>query len=360
MRRNRIMAVTGAVAGIVMVAAGALTVWYYTNEADAFAKDPEVSAESSAEVTSAATTTIQTKPSASLADPDMTAVSNTEEVKVSDEVLSDSTTATVSDKTDESVQDTTAAETTATEQTTTGTTAEQTTTTKAPAKSGTLDSISDLPAGKVISSEKIDTSDLGKYFTSHKISKDGAVFERINGKSYRKNDNISLSDLRYLKMLHVNFNGEYQVGEMIVNKSVAGDVLEIFKSLCKKKYQIYSMYLIDNFWAGSGSKSDSASIDANNTSAFCYRSASDSGNLSKHALGLAIDINPQQNPYVTYKDGKPKFSHDNAADYVENRSSDTPHVITKKDSAYKLFRDYGWTWGGSWSSPKDYQHFQFG
>ena len=145
---------------------------------------------------------------------------------------------------------------------------------------------------------------------------------------------------------------------MIVNKRVASDVLEIFKTLCEKKYQIYSMYLIDDFWAGSGDKSDYASIDANNTSAFCYRKATGGGNLSKHALGLAIDINPQQNPYVTYKDGKAKFSHDNASKYVDNRSSDTPHVITKSDRAYKLFRAYGWTWGGSWSSPKDYQHFQ--
>ena len=35
-----------------------------------------------------------------------------------------------------------------------------------------------------------------------------------------------------------------------------------------------------------------------------------------------------------------------------------PHVITTSDRAYELFTAYGWTWGGSWSNPKDYQHFQ--
>ena len=118
------------------------------------------------------------------------------------------------------------------------------------------------------------------------------------------------------------------------------------------------MYLIDDFWSGDGATSDWYSIDANNTSAFCYREATGSSNLSKHALGKAIDINPQQNPYVTYTDGKAKYSHDNAADYVYDRSSSKAHEITTSDRAYELFTSYGWTWGGSWNSPKDYQHFQ--
>lgn len=222
-----------------------------------------------------------------------------------------------------------------------------------------LTSLAGYDAGDVISSDKIDRDNLSQYFTSVEIEEGDSVYNRIIGQSYYSNDNIGLSDLRYLKLLHVNFNDEYQVGELIVNKSVAGEVLEIFEILCAEGYQIYSMYLIDDFWAGDGDSSDWYSIDANNTSAFCYRTATGSGNLSKHALGRAIDINPQQNPYVTYNsDGSPKYSHDNASDYVSGRSSDTAHVITHDDRAYELFTSYGWTWGGDWSSPKDYQHFQ--
>lgn len=222
-----------------------------------------------------------------------------------------------------------------------------------------LKNLSGIKAGTVISKEKIDRSDLSRYFTSYEIEEGDSIYERINGKSYVSNSNIGLSDLRYLKMLHINFDGDYQVGEMIVNKSVAGEVLEIFEILCAEGYQIHSMYLIDNYWAGDGDSSDWYSIDDNNTSCFCYRTATGSGNLSKHALGKAIDINPQQNPYVTYNsDGSPKYSHDNASNYVSNRSSDTAHVITTNDRAYELFTSRGWTWGGSWSSPKDYQHFQ--
>lgn len=221
-----------------------------------------------------------------------------------------------------------------------------------------LESLSGLSAGTVIEYEKIDRENLSQYFTSSKIEEGDSVYDRIYGQSYVSNDNIGLGDLRYLKMLHINFDGDYQVGEMIVNADVVSDVLEIFEILCAEGYEIHSMYLIDNYWAGNGDDSDWYSIDDNNTSCFCYRSATGSGNLSKHALGRAIDINPQQNPYVTYPDGSPKYSHDNASDYVSNRSSDTPHVITTSDRAYELFTERGWTWGGSWSSPKDYQHFQ--
>ena len=222
-----------------------------------------------------------------------------------------------------------------------------------------LKNLSGYSAGTVISKDKIDRENLSNYFTSYEIEEGDSVYNRIYGKSYVSNNNIGLSDLRYLKMLHINFDGNYQVGEMIVNKSVAGEVLEIFEILCAEGYQIHSMYLIDNYWAGDGDSSDWYSIDDNNTSAFCYRQATGSGNLSKHALGRAIDINPQQNPYVTYNsDGSPKYSHDNASDYVSGRSSDTAHVITTSDRAYELFTDRGWTWGGNWDSPKDYQHFQ--
>lgn len=221
-----------------------------------------------------------------------------------------------------------------------------------------ITSIRGYSAGTVFSRDEIDESNLSQYFTSDEIEEGDSVYNRIYGQSYVDNDNIDLSDLRYLKMLHVNFDGDYQVGEMIVNELVVSDVLDIFQTLCEEGYEIYSMHLIDDYWAGDPDDSDWYSIEANNTSCFCYRTATGSGNLSKHALGRAIDINPQQNPYVTYdSDGSAHYSHDNASAFVYDRY-DGDHMITTSDRAYELFINYGWTWGGSWSSPKDYQHFQ--
>ena len=183
------------------------------------------------------------------------------------------------------------------------------------------------------------------------------MYERINGRSYRDNPHIGLEELRYLKMLHYNFDGQIQVGEMIVNESIQEDVLEIFQALLREEYEIQSMYLIDDYWTGDAEDSDTESVDANNTSAFCYREITGGGNMSNHAYGLAIDLNPQQNPYVSYRTGEPVWWHENANDYID-RDAGLPHMITHEDLAYELFTQHGFEWGGDWDSPKDYQHFE--
>lgn len=197
---------------------------------------------------------------------------------------------------------------------------------------------------------------LDSYFQAYPIERDSEVFGRINGKSYVDNENVALEDLRYLKMLHYNFNHEIQVGEMIVNAQLQEDVLSIFKELFRQEYEIQSMRLIDDYWSEGmdGNDADYASIEENNTSAFNYRPVSGGGNLSDHAYGRAIDINPQQNPYVSGG----AYSHSNAAPYIDRTSGD-PHVIVGNgsDICYSTFEAHGFSWGGFWENPIDYQHF---
>lgn len=213
-----------------------------------------------------------------------------------------------------------------------------------------------LPAGTLVAVEEIDREHLVDYFTSDIIREGDEVYARIYGKSFVDNDDIALSDLRYIKVLHYNFDHQVQVGELIVNRELVPDFQEIFQELFEHEYEIQSMYLIDNYWTGDGASSDSASIEVNNTSAFCYRKVVGGSGLSNHALGRAIDINPQQNPYVTYKNGVAQWSHDNADDYID-RDTGLPHVITHDDLCYQLFKAHGFDWGGDWKTMKDYQHF---
>ena len=63
-----------------------------------------------------------------------------------------------------------------------------------------------------------------KYFVLHDITEGDSVYNRIIGKSYRKNDYVPLSSLTYITMPHYNFDGVLQMGEMIVSKDVAYDV----------------------------------------------------------------------------------------------------------------------------------------
>ena len=164
---------------------------------------------------------------------------------------------------------------------------------------------------------------------------------------------ITYDDLRYLHILHYDFEGNPAEGELICNQAIAQDLVEIFYELYRNEYQLEKVRLIDEY-----DGDDTASMEDNNTSCFNYRVVEGTTSLSKHALGLAIDINPFYNPYVTYEsDGSQKVSPAAALDYAD-RSAHFPYTIDESDLCYKLFTEHGFTWGGNWNSSKDYQHFQ--
>lgn len=178
------------------------------------------------------------------------------------------------------------------------------------------------------------------------------VLARMKGKSLPESARIDISELSYLKLSYVDFNNEERVGEMVCNKAVAEDLLDIFRELFKARYQIESIKLIDDFDA-----SDERSMEANNTSCFCYREMTGTSGgavkLSVHALGRAVDINPLQNPYVKGNIVEPS----SAQPYVD-RSLPFPHKIDSSDLCCRLFKAHGFDWGGDWKSLKDWQHFE--
>lgn len=219
-----------------------------------------------------------------------------------------------------------------------------------------LPDILELEAGTVVENFQIDTEELAKYFIVLEI--DDNIFAYINGRSYTENEQIHREDLRYLKVLHYNFDHRMQVGEIIVNVSIAEDVRNIFYELFEQEYEIESMRLIDKFWTGNSVDSDTNSIENNNTSAFNYRVVPGTKKLSNHAAGYAIDINPLQNPYVKYnQDGELAHYYKDMEQYMD-RESGKPHMITHEDICYQIFTKYGFAWGGDWKSLKDYQHFE--
>ena len=181
------------------------------------------------------------------------------------------------------------------------------------------------------------------------------IFARMQGKSYPDNCSIPREDLRYLTVQYVDFNGATQQGELVCNKLVAQDLLEIFQALYEASYPIQSIKLIDDYNAD-----DDASVAANNTSCFCYRVVDGTTRLSNHAKGLAIDINPLYNPYVKFNaDGSPYTKLPVCEPYID-RSDATfnPYRIDTNDLCYQLFIQHGFSWGGAWQNSRDYQHFE--
>ena len=178
------------------------------------------------------------------------------------------------------------------------------------------------------------------------------LFCRIRGKSFSEDCTLPREDLRYLHVLHRDLGGQTHEGEMIVNTHIASDVLEILKALYENAYPIERIRLIDEYDAD-----DELSMEDNNSSGFNFRFIPYTTIISKHGLGLAVDINPLYNPYTKLVDGQRIIQPLNAAPYLD-REAAFDYKIVRGDLCCRLFREHGFTWGADLEGRTDYQHFE--
>jgi poly-gamma-glutamate synthesis protein (capsule biosynthesis protein) len=157
---------------------------------------------------------------------------------------------------------------------------------------------------------------------------------------------VPVSDLRYVTLTHWDMAGRAVTGELVLHKDVADSAVAAFHALFDARFPIASMRLVDDFGG-----SDDASMAADNTSAFNCRVVAGGTSWSEHAYGLAIDINPVENPEITGGRVLPPSGEP----FVDRHEA--PGVIRAGDLVVRAFAAHGWRWGGSWTSPVDYQHF---
>lgn len=205
-------------------------------------------------------------------------------------------------------------------------------------------------AGSVINISEFSREIIESLFYVEELNQE--IIDRITGKSYKENSDIPYTDLRYIRVLHMGFDELTHIGELIVNKAIAEDVVEIFRELYNIEYPIEKMLLIDEYDAD-----DLKSMADNNSSAFNYRYIEGTARRSVHSDGMAIDINPLYNPYVRIRDGKLEVLPEEASEYVD-RTKENRYYIRKDDHSYNAFVSRGFTWGGEWKNSKDYQHFE--
>lgn len=216
----------------------------------------------------------------------------------------------------------------------------------------TFAQIQQMQAEEILDTSHLEKEQIDALFYAEEIQED--IVSRIENRSYKENDLIALDDLRYLRVLHMGFDGQTHVGELIVNRRIAEEVLDIMKELYEQQYPIEKMVLIDEYGA-----EDETSMRDNNTSAFNYRLISGTNRLSKHGQGLAIDINPKYNPCVRTRNGVTTVEPQNGTEYAD-RTREFSYKITGEDICCQIFKEHGFTWGGDWNSLKDYQHFEWG
>jgi hypothetical protein len=157
---------------------------------------------------------------------------------------------------------------------------------------------------------------------------------------FSKGKSLIDKDIVKLEVPFINFDGKEELGLIEVHKNVKDEVIKIFNEIKEIGFPIFKMETIDNY-----EYDDEKSVVANNTSAYNFRFVSGTTKLSDHAIGLAIDINPKQNPWI-HPSALNKFP------YIPGEKG----TIEKGDDVVSIFEKYGWSWGGNWRNP-DYQHF---
>ena len=170
---------------------------------------------------------------------------------------------------------------------------------------------------------------------------------------------VGCDRLAVVRFPYVDFSGaQHDDGQVMVLAAVAPEVRELFRQLHQRRFPLARARLIEQYRGD-----DNASMQDNNTVAFNHRPITGGGPPSLHAYGLAIDINPLQNPYLQIAEqGVARIRPPSGAAYL-NRLAHRPGKPTRPGMAepvVRLFAEYGFTvWGGYWDSPVDYQHFQF-
>jgi hypothetical protein len=207
------------------------------------------------------------------------------------------------------------------------------------------------PTPAVLVDRQLPTADLlpppaSGGFESSVVPIDDAIRGRMGG-TWQEGCPVPLDDLRYVSVSFRGFDGRAHTGEVVVHEDVADGVVGVFRQLFDAGFPIEEMRLITD-----ADLAAPPTGDGNNTGGFVCRPVRGGTRFSAHASGLAIDINPFQNPYTRDDLVLPEL----ASAYVD-RTNRRPGMIVEGDVVVSAFEAIGWEWGGRWTDPVDTMHF---
>jgi hypothetical protein len=167
--------------------------------------------------------------------------------------------------------------------------------------------------------------------------------------SWHRGCPVAPASLRRLRLTYWGFDGRAHAGALIVNRKAVGSLTRVFSRLYAARFPLRRIRPIDAYGG-----SDERSLEADNTSAFNCRYAVAPGpkRWSAHAYGLALDVNPVENPYL--EGGR---VHPRAGRAYLDRSRYRPGMAVRGGLLVNAFASVGWQWGGRWTGSPDYQHF---
>ncbi|MDD4971729.1 MAG: M15 family metallopeptidase [Paludibacter sp.] len=153
-----------------------------------------------------------------------------------------------------------------------------------------------------------------------------------------------IAQLKLINVKYYSTDRKIHQGQILTNTKIADKIEILFHYMFYHKFPIaHAIPIVKYNW------NDDLSMQANNTYSFCYR---DEG-FSKHATGMAIDINPYFNP-VRWKAGyetrinKPVGAH---------HDTSIPGTFYSFHPVVQEFRKLGFHWGHNFSAKYDDHHF---
>lgn len=176
---------------------------------------------------------------------------------------------------------------------------------------------------------------------------------QMRGTTWHPGCPVPLRELRLLTLRYWGFDVRVHQGPMVVNQAVASQVVSVFQRLFRARVPIQQVHLAVQYLPDRDDPNDTRDYTGGFNCRPVVTARGPGTNWSQHAYGLAIDVNPIQNPYVT-TDGYVRNLH---ARRYRDRSLRLPGMIHSGDVVVRAFADIGWKWGGSWSGGKDYMHF---
>ncbi len=185
----------------------------------------------------------------------------------------------------------------------------------------------------------------GRGYASRLVSP--APDEVVDRSTWEPGCPVPRDGLAWLRLTFWGFDARRHTGELLVNAAAAEDLDLVFRRLWEARFPLEQVLIVRSI-----DEEAPPTGDGNGTGSFVCRATTGGTSFSQHAYGLAVDVNTFQNPYA--KDGL--VLPERASSYLA-RDRVRPGMVTAGGPVVAAFREIGWSWGGDWTTLKDYQHF---
>jgi hypothetical protein len=169
--------------------------------------------------------------------------------------------------------------------------------------------------------------------------------------TYHSGCPVGRSRLSTITMNYYGLDSKMHRGVLIARSDLAGEITYAFGRSLAVRFPITRMKN-PNAYGGN----DPKQMAADNSSGFnCRRVVGNPYRMSPHSYGIAIDVNPRQNPY---RDVTGKWWPSNGKEFID-RTPRRLGMLNSKSTMVRTLGADGFFWGGRWYPGRDYQHFQY-